>query len=103
METEHNESNSYWHNRFLEDFGQESLPAHPISYQYYLSKLKLNPERGTEFAKKWKKMNLDLLEETMTALQELALDGDVETAEYQISRFFFALKAYRLISLKRAG
>lgn len=50
--------------------------------------MKLDNEKGRFIARKWVEETIKVMggEEGLTALQELVLDGDIHTAEYQLTR-----------------
>lgn len=68
------------------------LPTHhvhpsPLDWRAaLLFDMKLNPEEGIIFSKKCVATTLKLLEESLSSVEELILEGDVETTEFQINR-----------------
>lgn len=78
-----------WYERFLRDFGIELSKKKqcPIPwYRFYLQNMKIDCERGKKFALKIKKHFFECLQETMTIIQELVLDNDIDTFLFQLEK-----------------
>jgi hypothetical protein len=87
-------SEDTWYKYYLKEFCFDDptdplLKAKPVpmlwSY-YFISSMKLDKQRGFDFSKKCVTIIYQLLEESLTTLQDLVLKGDVATTEYQIQR-----------------
>jgi len=78
-----------WYARCLRDLGTEvcSLRPSPLRwYFFFLEGLRLDEYRGHKFSEKIMKTIFELVDDSMTTLQELVLSGDSETTRYQIGR-----------------
>jgi len=83
-----------WHKYYLKEFcfddpSDPLLKAKPVpmlwSY-YFISSMKIDRQRGFDFSKKCVTIIYQILEESLTTLQDLVLKGDIATTEYQIQR-----------------
>jgi hypothetical protein len=83
-----------WFEFFVKEFcfGDRSDPMihakpTPMLWSYYfLHCMKLNKDRGVEFSKKCVREIKTILEDTLTTLQELVLEGDPDTVKIQIKK-----------------
>src|SRR5688500_7962879 len=82
-------SEESWQKRFVRDYGYEASLERPTPVpwrSHYIDKLELNSLRGFNFAKRAIKTINELLEESLTLIQDLVLSNDIETTKYQIER-----------------
>jgi hypothetical protein len=79
---------STWAFIFKKELLINSLPnPSPLKWPAaFLYSMKFNAEEGIIFSKKCKAMTLKLLEESLSSVEELILEGDVETTKFQIER-----------------
>jgi hypothetical protein len=83
-----------WFELFLKEFcfGNttdrliHSKPTPMLWSSYFLDCMKLNKDRGTEFSKRCVQEIKKILEDTLSTLQELVLEGDPDTVKIQIRK-----------------
>jgi hypothetical protein len=83
-----------WAELFLKEFCfgdaedplMRSKPTPMLWSSYFLHCMKLNKDRGTEFSKRCVQEIKKILEDTLTTLQELVLEGDPDTVKIQIKK-----------------
>eukprot|EP01119_Soliformovum_irregulare_P003876 TRINITY_DN14924_c0_g1_i1.p1 TRINITY_DN14924_c0_g1~~TRINITY_DN14924_c0_g1_i1.p1 ORF type:complete len:444 (+),score=108.04 TRINITY_DN14924_c0_g1_i1:44-1333(+) len=81
------ESDEVWHRRYLAEIGDGREKPSPIPWMdFFLDSMKLDRHRGEILARRVLQMTATLLEDSLSATQELILSGDVDTLQYQIGR-----------------
>eukprot|EP01116_Phalansterium_solitarium_P024370 TRINITY_DN8916_c0_g1_i2.p1 TRINITY_DN8916_c0_g1~~TRINITY_DN8916_c0_g1_i2.p1 ORF type:complete len:519 (+),score=160.91 TRINITY_DN8916_c0_g1_i2:685-2241(+) len=82
-------SEAVWYKRFVDHFGPDAAQLRPVPqtwFKFWLASLRLDSDRGLALARKLTKTIEELLEDSMTTMQELVLSGDVDNVDYQIRR-----------------
>lgn len=80
------ESDEVWHRRYLTEIGDGTEKPSPIPWMdFFLDSMKLDRHRGGILVRRVLQMTTTLLEDSLSATQELILSGDVDTLQYQVS------------------
>lgn len=82
---------SGWFEQTKADFGEKIIYIRPSPlpwYSFYISQMKFNLIKGMDFSEKIRKTILQISHDSINSLQELILDGDLGTFEYQLNREF---------------